>query len=83
MALEQERLYPANRSGRLATAGKIILLFLSKHETSRDFGIEKRYPDLFQRAIALEESAMPYLKSVKGLRRGYSWKECYGEEPPC
>ena len=32
---------------------------------------------------ALEENAMPYLKTVKGLGRNYSWKERFGEEKPC
>ncbi len=35
------------------------------------------------RAAALEENAMPYLKTVKGLGRNYSWKERFGEEKPC
>jgi len=28
----------------------------------------------------LEENAMPYLKTVKGLGRSYSWKEQFGKE---
>ena len=38
------------------------------------------YPDLFNRAATLEENAMPYLKTVKGLGRSYSWKEQFGKE---
>lgn len=45
--------------------------------------LKKHYPDLFRRAVALEENAMPYLKTVKGLGRNYSWKDRFGEDQPC
>ena len=42
--------------------------------------LKENYPDLFDRAVALEENALPYLKTVKGLGRSYSWKEQFGKE---
>lgn len=42
--------------------------------------VTANYPDLFNRAATLEENAMPYLKTVKGLGRSYSWKEQFGKE---
>ena len=42
--------------------------------------LKEHYPDLFNRAATLEENAMPYLKTVKGLGRSYSWKEQFGKE---
>ena len=37
--------------------------------------LREQYPDLFRRAIALEDNARPNLKTVKGLGRNYSWKD--------
>jgi len=37
--------------------------------------LKEDYPDLFQRALAIEAKAMPNLKSVKGLGRSFNWEE--------
>jgi hypothetical protein len=36
--------------------------------------LKKQYPDLFERAITIEDNAMENLLTVKGLGRNYSWK---------
>lgn len=36
--------------------------------------LAKQYPDLYQRAIAIEENAKENLLTVKGLGRNYAWK---------
>ena len=41
--------------------------------------LKRQHPDLYLRALAIEENAMPYLKTVKGLGRNYAWKERYGK----
>ena len=60
--------YYLNQSG-MVPVSYTHLLYLKEH-----------YPDLFNRAATLEENAMPYLKTVKGLGRSYSWKEQFGKE---
>lgn len=42
--------------------------------------LKQHHPALYQRALALEANAMPYLKTVKGLGRNYSWQERFGKE---
>lgn len=42
--------------------------------------LRTQYPDLFYRAIAIEDNAMPHLTSVKGLGRSYSWRERFVQE---
>lgn len=66
----------------LPQPGKSSCFFCPSMKRQEILALKEHYPDLFQRAIALEENAMPYLKSVKGLGRGYSWKERYGGEAP-
>lgn len=36
--------------------------------------LKKNHPDLFARALAIEENAVPNLITVKGLGRDWSWK---------
>jgi len=64
----------------LPQPGKSSCFFCPSMKRQEILTLKERYPDLFQRAIALEENAMPYLKSVKGLGRNYSWKERFGKE---
>ena len=42
--------------------------------------LRERYPELFRRALALEDNARANLKTVRGLGRNYSWKERFGKE---
>lgn len=37
--------------------------------------LREQHPDLFRRAIVMEDNALPNLKAVKGLGRSYSWKD--------
>ena len=50
---------------------------MKKHEIET---MRTQYPDLFLRAIAIEENALPYLTKVKGLGRNWSWKSYYEQE---
>ena len=40
--------------------------------------LKEHYPDLYRRAVAMEDRAMPHLTSVKGLGRSYAWRERFG-----
>ena len=42
--------------------------------------LREQHPDLFRRALALEDNARQNLKTVKGLGRNYSWRERFGKE---
>ena len=42
--------------------------------------LKEQYLDLYRRAIAIEDNAMPHLIKVKGLGRSHAWKERYGKE---
>ena len=42
--------------------------------------LREQHPDLFRRALALEDNARKNLKTVKGLGRNYSWRERFGKE---
>ena len=50
---------------------------MKKHEIET---MKTQYPDLFLRAIAIEENALPNLIKVKGLGRNWSWKSYYKQE---
>lgn len=80
MGMGQRGMYPANRSGRLAAAGKILLLFCPSMRAEEIIDLREHYPDLFRRALALEDNAKANLKTVRGLGRNYSWKERFGKE---
>jgi len=59
----------------LSLPGKSSCFFcpsMKKHEIK---SLRKKHPDLFERAIAIEQGAMESLVSVKGLGRNYSWKD--------
>ena len=54
--------------------------------TPVEFILQNRpyFEDFITRSVyhsnAIEENAMPHLKTVKGLGRNYAWKERYGME---
>lgn len=50
---------------------------MKKHEIET---MKTQYPDLFLRAIAIEENALPNLIKVKGLGRNWSWKSYFEQE---
>ena len=71
------------RAAGLPLPGKSSCFFCPSMTQQEILYLKKHYPDLFRRAVALEENAMPYLKTVKGLGRNYSWKDRFGEDQPC
>ena len=71
------------KAAGLPQPGKSSCFFCPSMKKQEILYLKEHYPDLFDRAAALEENAMPYLKTVKGLGRDYSWKERFGEEKPC
>ena len=64
----------------LPQPGKSSCFFCPSMKAQEIIDLREQHPDLFKRAIALEDNALPNLKTVKGLGRNYSWKERYGKE---
>ncbi len=60
--------------------GKSSCFFCPSMKRKEIETLKRQYPDLYRRALAIEENAMPHLKTVKGLGRNYAWKERYGME---
>lgn len=50
---------------------------MKKHEIT---AMKAQYPDLFLRAIAIEDNALPRLTKVKGLGRNWNWKIYFEQE---
>ena len=46
----------------------------------RVVALKEQHPDLYARAIAIEDNARPRLEKVKGLGRNYAWKDRFGKE---
>ena len=63
------------KAAGLPQPGKSSCFFCPSMKKQEILYLKEHYPDLFNRAATLEENAMPYLKTVKGLGRSYSWKE--------
>ena len=81
MGLGPGGLYPGNRGGGPAAAGKVLLFFLPQYAGGGEIiDLREHYPDLFRRALALEDNARANLKTVQGLGRNYSWRERFGKE---
>ena len=68
------------KAAGLPQPGKSSCFFCPSMKKQKILYLKEHYPDLFNRAATLEENAMPYLKTVKGLGRSYSWKEQFGKE---
>lgn len=64
----------------LPQPGKFSCFFCPSMKEHEILALRDQHPDLFRRAIALEDNAMAGLKTVKGLGRSYSWKNRYGKE---
>ena len=64
----------------LPLPGKSSCFFCPSMKQQEIVQLRDCYPDLFQRAIALEQNALPNLKSVKGLGRNWSWDERFNTE---
>lgn len=70
----------AIQAAGLPQPGKSSCFFCPSMKQPEILALKEHYPDLYLRAIAIEENAMPHLTSVKGLGRNYSWKERFGKE---
>ncbi len=64
----------------LPLPGKSSCFFCPSMKRDEVEALKRQHPDLYLRALAIEENAMPHLKTVKGLGRNYAWKERYGKE---
>lgn len=64
----------------LPQPGKSSCFFCPSMKQQEILDLKQHHPALYQRALALEANAMPYLKTVKGLGRNYSWQERFGKE---
>lgn len=64
----------------LPLPGKSSCFFCPSMKQCEILSLKEQHPDLFQRAIALEQNAMPNLKTVKGLGRSWSWDEKFNQE---
>ena len=70
----------AIQAAGLPQPGKSSCFFCPSMKPQEILDLKEHYPALYQRALALEANAMPYLKSTKGLGRNYSWRERFGKE---
>ena len=64
----------------LPQPGKSSCFFCPSMKEHEIINLREQHPDLFRRACALEENALPNLKTVQGLGRNFSWKDRYGKE---
>lgn len=64
----------------LPLPGKSSCFFCPSMKRLEIEALQRNYPDLYKRAIAIEKKAIPHLIKVKGLGRNYAWNERYGEE---
>lgn len=59
----------------LPLPGKSACFFCPSSKPKEIRQLKREYPELLNRAIAMEENAFENLSSVKGLGRNWSWKE--------
>lgn len=64
----------------LPQPGKSSCFFCPSMRAEEIIDLREHYPNLFRRALALEDNAKANLKTVQGLGRNYSWKEQFGKE---
>ena len=64
----------------LPQPGKSSCFFCPSMKPDEITALRDQNPDLFRRALALEDNARKNLKTVKGLGRNYSWRERFGKE---
>ena len=76
----RDRCIQAIREAGLPLPGKSSCFFCPSMRAEEIIYLRDHHPDLFRRAIALEDNARPNLKTVQGLGRNYSWKERFGKE---
>lgn len=59
----------------LPLPGKSSCFFCPSMKKPEIAALKEQYPDLYQRALAIEATALPHLLKVKGLGRSYAWKD--------
>ena len=62
----------------LPLPGKSSCFFCPSMKQPEILALKEHYPDLYRRAVAMEDRAMPHLTSIKGLGRNYAWRERFG-----
>jgi len=77
---DREDCIRAIQAAGLPLPGKSSCFFCPSMKRGEIEALKRQYPDLYRRAVALEENARPYLKTVKGLGRNYAWSERFGKE---
>lgn len=77
---DREACVRAIEAAGLPQPGKSSCFFCPSMRAEEIIDLRERYPDLFRRALALEDNARANLKTVRGLGRNYSWKERFGKE---
>lgn len=63
----------------LPAPGKSSCFFCPSMKKAEIVELWEQYPDLWERALAIERNAAPTLKTVKGLVRSWSWEDFYAE----
>ena len=59
----------------IQSPGKSSCFFCPSSKKAEIRALKRHYPDLFDRAVAMEQNAKPNLGSVKGLGRDWSWEQ--------
>ena len=77
---DREACIRAIEAAGLPQPGKSSCFFCPSMRAEEIIDLREHYPDLFRRALALEDNARANLKTVRGLGRNYSWKERFGKE---
>jgi hypothetical protein len=59
--------------------GKSACFFCPNSKPAEIRKLGRDYPDLLERALAIESNAQDFLNTVKGLGRDWTWKECVAQ----
>lgn len=70
----EECIAAIHRAG-FPTPSKSACFYCPATKKNEIIALHKEHPDLFQRAIEMEDIAKPNLKTVRGLARKYSWRD--------
>lgn len=76
---DRDRCIQAVQEAGLPVPGKSSCFFCPAMKKPEIVDLGRRYPDLLQRALDMEDDAQAGLTSVKGLGRRFSWRD-YTEE---
>ncbi len=77
---DREACIRAIEAAGLPQPGKSSCFFCPSMRAEEIINLREHYPDLFRRALAMEDNARANLKTVQGLGRNYSWRERFGKE---